>query len=82
MSKKKKLKKQLHDVSCQRLCLHDSAETVKSMLSVARFVLATKEDGIREGFLSDNDCVTLEDLVCDIISDCYDMLSDAQQYKE
>lgn len=83
MSKKKKeLRKHLHDVSVQRLSLYDSAESVKSFLSVVRFLIVTKDDGVRLGLLSDNDCVALDEVVCDIVTDCLNMLSEAQEYEK
>lgn len=83
MSKKKKeLRKQLHDVSVQRLSLYDSADSVKALLSVARFLITTKDDGVHLGLLSENDCVALDEVACDIISDCCNMLSESQEYKK
>ena len=73
--KKKKLIKQLRDVSAQNISICDSADSVRSFLAVARFCITMKDTGVKLGLLSDNDCVTLDDLVCDIIDDCCTMLS-------
>lgn len=78
----KKLKKKLHDVTVQRNDFYDSADNVKSFLSIARFLIASKDYGVNRGFLSDNDCVVLDDFVSDIISNCCSMLSEVQDNSE
>lgn len=74
----KKIKKKLHDVIVQRNDFYDTADNVKSFLSIARFLVVTKDYGVCRGLLSDNDCVVLDDFVSDIISNCCSMLSEVQ----
>lgn len=79
MSKKvKKLRKKLHEVSVSRLSLYDIADTVKTNMSVAKYLIATKYYGSRIGMLDENGIVACDDIACDILDECFRLLSAAQ----